>query len=310
MVVILLTLINYRGVREGGESQDIFTVVKIIPLLVFVIVGVFLINPQNYYPLLPANAVLGPAVGSATILALWAFLGVEIITVPEEEIKDAKRTVPRAILVSVFIVMGLYLAVSATALGLAPWSNYVNSNFPLADIFQGRTSGTIGTLGGVLLALGGVISIVGSINAVVLGTARVSYAMARDKLFPSVLNHLHPRFKTPDRAMLLQFVLAMVVLYAVQDLTTLASLTVLFTIIPYLFSCVATFRMIQKSGWKTQILHTRYTPILAVIFSVALFYFVDPIVLLYGLAFILVGLAAYNIQTRLSKSKTSQHAAL
>ncbi len=304
-VVILLTLINYRGVREGGESQDIFTVGKIIPLLVFVIVGVFLIHPQNYYPLLPANAVLGPAIGSATILALWAYLGVEIITVPEEEITDAKRTVPRAILISVFIVMGIYLAVSATALGLAPWSGYVNSHFPLADIFQTATSSSLGTLGGALLALGGIISIVGSINAVILGTARVSYAMARDKLFPSVLNHLHPRFKTPDRAMLLQFILAMTVLYAVPNLTTLASLTVLFTIIPYLFSCVATFRLIQKSGWKTQILRTRYTPILAIIFSLALFYFVDPIVLLLGLAFILVGLGAHNLQIRMSKPKTS-----
>ena len=205
--------------------------------------------------------------------------------------------------------MGLYLAVSATALGLAPWSNYVNSNFPLADIFQTATSGSIGTLGGVLLALGGVISIVGSINAVVLGTARVSYAMARDRLFPSVLNHLHPRFKTPDRAMLLQFILAMTVLYAIPNLTILASLTVLFTIIPYLFSCVATFRMVQKSGWKTQILRTRYTPILAIIFSIALFYFVDPYVLLLGLVFILIGLGAYNLQTRRSKQTTTQHEA-
>lgn len=305
-VVILLTLINYRGVREGGETQDIFTIGKIIPLLVFVIVGVFLIHPQNYYPLLPANATLGSAVGSATILALWAFLGVEIITVPEEEIKNAKRTVPRAILLSVFIVMGMYLAVSATALGLAPWSNYVNSNFPLAEIFQTATSGQIGTLGGVLLALGGMISIIGSINAVVLGTARVSFAMARDKLFPSVLNHLHPRFKTPDRAMLLQFILAMAVLYLIPNLTLLASLTVLFTIIPYLFSCVATFRMVQKSGWKTQIIHTRYTPILAIIFSIALFYFVDARVLLLGGIFILVGLATYNIQARRSKAQTSK----
>ncbi len=309
-VVVLLTIVNYRGVREGGESQDIFTVGKIIPLLVFVIVGVFLIHPQNYYPLLPANAILGPAVGSATILALWAYLGVEIITVPEEEIKNAKRTVPRAILLSVFIVMGIYLAVSATALGLAPWSDYVNSHFPLADIFQTATSGSIGTLGGVLLALGGIISIVGSINAVVLGTARVSYAMARDKLFPSILNHLHPRFKTPDRAMVLQFVLATAVLFVVRDLTTLASLTVLFTIIPYLFSCVATFRMIQKSGWKTQILRTRYTPILAIIFSIALFYFVDPYVLLLGAVFILVGLGAYNLQKRRSKQIAARPAAL
>ncbi len=297
-IVILLTLINFRGVKEGGESQNIFTIGKILPLLIFIIVGIFLIHPQNYYPLLPANATLVPAVGSATILALWAYLGVEIITVPEEEIKDAKRTVPRAILLSVFIVMAVYLLVSATALGLAPWQNYVSSKTPLAALFQDATKGQIGTLGGILLALGGVISIIGSLNAVILGTARVSYAMARDKLFPSFLNHLHPRFKTPDRAMLLQFLLAITVLYLVPELSTLASLAVLFTIIPYLFSCLATLKMIQRAGWKTHILHTRYIPIIAIIFSIALFYYVGVAVLQVGLAFMLIGLAAYYLKTR------------
>ena len=305
-VVIILTVINYRSVREGAETQDIFTIAKIIPLVIFIAVGVFLIHPQNYYPLLPANASLAPAVGSAIILALWAYLGVEIITVPDEEIKDAKRTVPRAILISVLIVMAIYLAVSATALGLAPWSNYVSSKTPLADIFQNATQGTIGNIGGILLAIGGLISIIGSINAVVLGTSRVAYAMARDNLFPSFLNHLHPRFRTPDRAMLLQFVLAMVVLYSISDLTKLASLTVLFTIIPYLLSCWATFHLIRRSNWKTRILRTRYTPIIAIIFCIALFFFVETTVLLLGLAFIVVGLALRYLYTRTSLRRTGE----
>lgn len=303
-VVIALTAINYRGVKEGSGTQNIFTIGKIIPLVIFVAVGAFLIHPQNYYPLLPANTSLAPAVGSAIILALWAYLGVEIITVPEEEIKDAKRTVPRAILISVFIVMAVYLAVSATALGLAPWSNYVTSKTPLADTFQNATQGTVGNLGGILLAIGGLISIVGSINAVVLGTSRVAYAMARDNLFPSFLNHLHPKFRTPDRAMLLQFVLAMIVLYSIADLTELASLTVLFTIIPYLLSCWATFQLVRRSGWKTRILRTRYTPIIAAIFCVALFFFVQLSVLLLGLAFIIGGLALYYLRTRTSRLRT------
>ena len=305
-VVIFLTVINYRSVREGAETQDIFTIAKIIPLVIFIAVGVFLIHPQNYYPLLPANVSLAPAVGSAIILALWAYLGVEIITVPDEEIKDAKRTVPRAILISVLIVMAIYLAVSATALGLAPWSNYVSSKTPLADIFQNATQGTIGNIGGILLAFGGLISIIGSINAVVLGTSRVAYAMARDNLFPSFLNHLHPRFRTPDRAMLLQFILAMVVLYSISDLTKLASLTVLFTIIPYLLSCWATFHLVRRSNWKTRILRTRYTPIIAIIFCIALFFFVETTVLLLGLAFIVVGLALRYLYTRTSLRRTGE----
>ncbi len=305
-VVIFLTVINYRSVREGAETQDIFTIAKIIPLVIFIAVGVFLIHPQNYYPLLPANVSLAPAVGSAIILALWAYLGVEIITVPDEEIKDAKRTVPRAILISVLIVMAIYLAVSATALGLAPWSNYVSSKTPLADIFQNATQGTIGNIGGILLAIGGLISIIGSINAVVLGTSRVAYAMARDNLFPSFLNHLHPRFRTPDRAMLLQFILAMVVLYSISDLTKLASLTVLFTIIPYLLSCWATFHLVRRSNWKTRILRTRYTPVIAIIFCIVLFFFVETTVLLLGLAFIVVGLALRYLYTRTSLRRTGE----
>ena len=233
-------------------------------------------------------------------------MGVEIITVPDEEIKDAKRTVPRAILISVLIVMAVYLAVSVTALGLAPWSNYVSSKTPLADIFQNATQGTIGNVGGILLAIGGLISIIGSINAVVLGTSRVAYAMARDNLFPSFLNHLHPRFRTPDRAMLLQFVLAMVVLYSISDLTKLASLTVLFTIIPYLLSCWATFHLVRRSNWKTRILRTRYTPVIAIIFCIVLFFFVETSVLLLGLVFIIVGLALRYLHTRNSQLKTGE----
>src|SRR5437870_11589885 len=304
-IVVVLTAINYRGVREGAESQGIFTIGKIIPLVIFIAVGVFLIHPQNYYPLLPANASLAPAVGSAIILALWAYLGVEIITVPDEEITNAKHTVPRAILISIFIVMAVYLLVSITALGLAPWSDYIKSKTPLADIFQSATQGSIGSLGGVVLAIGGLISIIGSINAVILGTARVSYAMARDDLFPNFLNHLHPIFKTPDRAMLLQFILAMTVLYVVSNLSMLASLTVLFTIIPYLLSCVATLQLIRRSNWKTQILRTRYTPMIAIVFCVALFFFVQVSVLLLGLTFILVGLAAHYLKMRTLKPRSS-----
>ncbi len=267
-IVVVLTVINYRGVREGAESQGIFTIGKIIPLVIFIAVGVFLIHPQNYYPLLPANASLAPAVGSAIILALWAYLGVEIITVPDEEIKDARRTVPRAILISVLIVMAVYLAVSTTALGLAPWSDYVSSKTPLADIFQNATQGAVGDIGGILLATGGLISIIGSINAVVL--------------------------------------LAMVVLYSISDLTKLASLTVLFTIIPYLLSCVATFHLIRRSNWKTRILRSRYTPVIAVIFCIALFFFVETSVLLLGFAFIVVGLALRYLHTRNSRVRTGE----
>jgi APA family basic amino acid/polyamine antiporter len=137
VLALILTVVNYRGVRSGGTVEDAFTVGKLVPLLVFAAVGLLLISSQNHYPLLPSNASLLPAVGSATIFALWAYLGVEIITVPEEEIKNAKKTVPRAIIISVLTVMCIYLLVTFVALGLGRWSPYLNSHSPCRH-FPGR----------------------------------------------------------------------------------------------------------------------------------------------------------------------------
>lgn len=302
IVTLILLVVNYRGVKLGGMVGDAFTVGKIIPLLVFVVVGFFLVQTQNYYPLAPADVSLVPAVGSAAIFALWAYLGVEIITVPEEEIKDAKHTVPRAILISVFVVMAIYLLVAGVALGLARWDNYLGAQAPLADIFRDATSKYIGNAGGALLAVGGLISIIGSANAVTLGAGRISYAMARDKLLPKGLNHLNEKFKTPDRAMILQTVLALALTYTVTDFKSLASLAVMFTIVPYTFSSLATIKLIKDARWKTHVLRTRFTPFVAVGFSLILLFYVEVKVLLLGAGFILVGFAIFLVE-RFLKSR-------
>ena len=300
-VGLILTFINYRGVKLGGETGDAFTIGKLIPLLVFVVVGIFLINYQNYYPLLPQNVELAPAIGSATIFALWAYLGVEIITVPEEEIKNAKRTVPKAIIIAVFTVMSVYLLVSGVALGLGRWENYLGSKSPLADIFQTATQKYIGSTGGILLAFGGLISIIGSLNAVILGASRISFAMARDKLFPKIFSHLHSKFKTPDHAMIIQTILAVSLTYFLADFASLASLSVMFTIIPYLFSCFATIKLINGAKWKLHVLHSRLIPFFAIIFSFFLFYYIEYQILLIGLLFILLGCAVYFFRKQFSK---------
>lgn len=303
IVILILAFVNYRGVKLGSRIGDIFTIGKIVPLLVFVVVGLFFIQSQNYFPLEPKNVSLLPAIGSATIFALWAYMGVEIITVPEEEIKDAKHVVPKAIIISVFAVMSIYLLVAAVALGLGRWENYLNSQSPLADIFQEATQRSIGGAGGFLLAVGGLISIIGSANAVTLGASRISFAMARDKLLPDRLNHLHTKYKTPDRAMILQTTLALILTYAVTDFKTLAALAVMFTIVPYLFSCLATIKLIKEAKWKTQILRTRWTPFLAVAFSLILLFYIEPKVLILGTVLVLAGFAFYFLMKRISHSK-------
>ncbi len=101
MTGLILTYINYRGVKTGARVEDIFTVGKLAAIFLFIIGTIIFFKVTNLYPLLPSTTTnLFPAVGSATVLVLWAYLGVEIITVPEGEIKNAKRVVPKAIIMA------------------------------------------------------------------------------------------------------------------------------------------------------------------------------------------------------------------
>jgi len=305
---LFLTLLNFRGVKGSGDVEDVFTVGKLLPLLLFAVVGLFFINFQNYYPLLPAGKELLPAIGSATILVLWAYQGAEIITVPEEEIKNARKVVPKAIIISVVTVMAIYLVVSAVSLGVARWEDFADSESPLADISQVF----LGRIGGIILAAGGLVSILGALNAVILASSRISFAMSRDKLFPKSFSRLHKKFRTPHVALLVQTVLATLLTFVpfvlagygmVLDFSGLASLVVFFTIIPYFFSSIAVLRLIKRAKGELHIIESRLIPVLAGIASLSLLYFFlqNVFILGLGLLLFLLGLVAYVMRKSFAK---------
>jgi len=289
LVGLVLSFINYRGVKVSGDIGDIFTIGKLVPLVLFIAIGLFFIQPQNYLPIIPQNVSPLPALGSATLLALWAFLGAEIITVPEEEIKNAKRVVPKAILIAAVTVIGIYLMVSAVFLGIN-WQRFADSESPLADAFTAITSGYIGGWGGVIIAVGALISIIGALNAVILGSARISFAMSRDNLFPKIFGRLHPKHKTPYIGIIIQTIFALVLAFSLTDFTQLANLAVMFTIIPYTISCLAVLRLIKKAKGDVIILESRVIPLLAVFISLILLTQFNDFVKIFGAAFVLIGI--------------------
>ena len=295
-----LSFINYRGVKISGDVEDVFTIAKLLPLFLFIVIGLFFIKPENYFPIIPQNISPLPALGSATLLALWAFLGAEIITVPEEEIKNAKRTVPKAILIAATTVIGIYLLVSAVFLGIN-WQQFANSESPLADAFKFITSSYIGIWGGIILAVGALISIIGALHAVILGSARISFAMSRDKLFPKIFGKLHPKYKTPYVGIIVQTIFALVLTFSLTDFTQLANLAVMFTIIPYTISCLAVLRLIKKAEGEIIILESRVIPLLAVIISLILLTQFNDFVKIFGAAFVLIGILFFIFRKKVLK---------
>jgi amino acid transporter len=296
---IILTIINFRGVKVSGKVEGGFTIGKLLPLLLFGLVGLLFLNTQNFYPLLPAGKIALPAIGSATILVLWAFSGAEIITVPEEEIKNARKTVPKAIMISVFTVMAVYLLVSGVFLGISRWENFANSESPLADaanIFLGKA-------GGIILALGGLVSIVGALNAVILASSRISFAMSRDKLFPKSFAKLHKKYRTPYIALFAQMIFASILTFTITDFSTLATLVVFFTIVPYFFSSLAVLRLIKRAKGELHVIKSRIIPIISAVASISLLllYLNQTLVLSVSFGLLVLGVIVYLVRKRFLK---------
>lgn len=305
----VLTYLNFRGVSTGGKVGDWLTVGKLLALAVFVIGAALFFKIINFYPLLPSTvstagntgifAILS-AVGASTIVVLYAYLGEEIITVPDEEIKNAKKTVPKAVLIAAVSTMLIYLVVVVVFLGASRWTNFTSSQSPLSDLF---TAVTHSQLGGIIVTVGGLISIIGSLNAVILGTARISFAMSRDRLFPKVFSKIHPSRKTPYMSLIIQTALALVLSYTVTNFVALAALAVMFTLIPYMLTSFATLKLIKSSGGKLDVLHTRVTPVIAGLSSIVLLgvYFSQPGVLELGAIMLFVGLLVFIERKRIRR---------
>ncbi|MFL5608625.1 MAG: APC family permease, partial [Gemmatimonadaceae bacterium] len=210
--IVLLSLVNAVGVRPGTWTQNIFTLLKLAAIAALVVSA--LVAP----PLAAASADLAPApvagkplivaLGTALVPVLFAYGGWQQTNFVAEEMVDAERNLPRALVIGVLIVAAVYLAVNLTYLRALGVAGLAASRAPAADV-MGRYFGDTGRR---LIAAGIAVSTFGFLNLVILVTPRVYQAMARDGLFFARFAELHPRFRTPVAAILAQGVWAIALL--------------------------------------------------------------------------------------------------
>lgn len=203
--ILLLSFINYRGVEPGAITQNIFTLLKLVPLAVLIVAGLALAHragaasiPQPTEPL-PAPAGLGgvvSAVGIALVPILFSYGGWQQANFIGEEILDAPRNLPRAILLGVLAVVTVYLLANVAYLKVLGIGGLAASTAPAADAMRL----TLGSAGGTLIAAGIAVSTFGFLNLVILVSPRVYQAMAADGLFFPAMARLHPRYRTPATA--------------------------------------------------------------------------------------------------------------
>ena len=188
----VLAVVNVRGIKPGIRLVETITAAKLIPLLFLVVAGAWSMNPEFLRMTLPTVS----QVGQASIVLLFAFVGVEVALTPSGEVRDPARTVPRAILGALATATLIYLAVQTVAQGVLGPELPAYTDAPLAETAR-RLFGDVGKL---FLLAGGTVSIFGYVAGDMLGTPRALFALARDGVLPARFAQVHPRYHTPALA--------------------------------------------------------------------------------------------------------------
>jgi len=217
-IAIIFAYINFRGASETGKVGNFVTMTKIAILGVFIAFGIeFMIHRGDWQaaftPFMPNG---WGGVIKAMGLTFIAFQGFEVISQASEEIKNPRKNIPRAVFLSLIIVVPIYLLVAITALGtvkpdgMTPW-DYLAMQKETALVGVAKM---FFTGGGVMLLFGGLISTMSALNATVYSSSRVAFAMGRDRNFPTFFSKVHPKKFTPHMAII--FSLIIVVLMSVS----------------------------------------------------------------------------------------------
>jgi basic amino acid/polyamine antiporter, APA family len=192
-VVSLLTLVNIIGVRDTARVSNIFTIGKLIPIVLFIAVGVFFISPQNF----SFDAPLAYKTFSASVLTMvYAFSGFEMAVIPAGEVKDPQRDLPMALITAIVVVAILYISIQVVCIGTLP--ELATSSKPMAD----AGSMFLGRAGGAIITAGVLVSIIGNLNVLILAASRLVFAMGERHELPQIVAATHKKFRTPHIAIL------------------------------------------------------------------------------------------------------------
>jgi len=196
VLCLSFTFLNYVGVRQSAMVNDALVVAKISILLFFIAFGLSFIRLSNFEPFIP-KGFSGVLKGAALIF--FAYGGYARVTVVAEEVKDASRTIPRAIILALTISTLLYVFIGFVAVGLAGSQSLAASGSPLA-VAIGATGNSLAVF---VVSLGAMIATASVLLMTILGVSRMTFAMARNNQLPTFLSQIHPRFQTPHYAILI-----------------------------------------------------------------------------------------------------------
>lgn len=298
LLIIGLTLLNLVGVSAAKWTNNIATICKIIPLLVFVLVGLFFMNGANFQPV-SMNKLSNGNFAQACLLLFYAFTGFEAIAVSAEDMENPQKNLPKAILIVMLIVSCFYILIQVVAIGvLGP--DLKNHAAPIQDAMYTF----LGKPGLMLVAAGTLISILGINVASSFITPRSAVALADDHMLPAFMNKRNDK-DVPYYSVLISGAITLIIALS-GSFTTLAAISVVSRFAQYIPTCLSVIVFRKKMKDKERAFTIPFgpiIPIIAVLVSIWLLAHADLYKLEIGLGGLIVAIPFYFIMKKINRKK-------
>jgi len=292
-LIWLFSWINMLGIREAGMVQLVTTLLKLLPLILIGTLGFHYFRSENFYPLNLTDETNFSAITSTAAITLWAFLGIESATIPSDQVKDPRRTIPKATILGTLLVLIVYIASTGAVMGIIPPSELSTSASP----FAAAAKEIWGTWAGYAVAAGALVACLGALNGWILLQGQFPLAVSRDNLFPPLFCRLS-RKGIPGLGIAVSSLLASILIIMnytrglVSMFTFIIMLATLSTLIPYVFSSLAGILFYKRDQYrqrkKTVVLRLAVS-VPALAFSLWAIWGLGLITVLWGVVLLVLG---------------------
>jgi APA family basic amino acid/polyamine antiporter len=284
-VVLSIMWLNVRGIKQSSAVVNILTIGKLTPLVIFILLG---LPHVDFAALEPSAAPSWANISTAALMLIFAFGGYEVVPVPAGEARDPQRAVPFAMIATIVIVGIVMMLTQVVALGTLP--GLTTAKRPLAEaalLF-------IGAWGALLMTTGSAISMAGNNVGAAISGSRSLFALAEQGDIPRVFGHVHPRFQTPDVAIVFTCLVTLAIGLS-GTFATLATISAVARLLVYVGTCASVLKLRRDGPAPFTIPFGPVVPLVALLVCGAIIVNAKPVELRAGLLALAAGAVLYLI---------------
>lgn len=303
-LIIVLTIVNYLGVKSGSRVQNLSMIAKLVPIGIIMVLGLFFGKVSPDLSLAPkvGNVSFSGIIGMisfAVVASLWAYEGWTNLNTVAEEVKNPKKNLPLAIIITISSITVLYTLFNYSIYRVLPF-NQIQSLIENGELYLGTyaAESLMGRSGSILVVIGMVIAMFGALNGCILAFPRTYYAMSKQGHFFNSFKNLHPKYNVPHSALIAQAIISIILVLS-RNLNQLTSLVVFSGMLFNTLGVIAVMiyrKKFPKMERPYKVIAYPITVILTTGIFIALLYNTftqDPITSIIGLAVPFIGILFY-----------------